>query len=541
MLVSSTGFTWQDDYTQHIIARELSRLHKIRDWNPSTSSSSSSSEAPDAPRTTKQGADSYWNLGMENNMNFPKSPQQYFAYLDILSQFGAPSLHSRIKGNKASLKVDNLPSDSRINFRVQDAKGKPSVWTHSTAPFPKYTDNLPVRTFSHTQSDNFPLKPEEELDRKALLAALNAYITQKVATKNLDGSSSGSRTKESPPCANRLKPPRIDYLDGTLSKGKPGHFEMRPPFFQQPGSGSAQNNQLVPLTPVDEIFIQDVLRNLKKHHVDVDKLNLLELDEMADIIADAIQAVDAEEEKKHAVGKVEGDRAEKEVNAEGKDDYEMGLVDESYHAQDPRAQKEDASAEIEENGFSAQPRLDFLKWNLATENLPLPKESFKTEMKKSEDSDLFSSSEEMRAGVENVKSETFTRELIAAKKAEPEPKSKEMAELHHWIKNTLIQDERTYEGTREKIGEGLQLDAQSSGDEEYGYIVTETDPLSEEKGLELIKEVAGLQKLQMTTAFADIRYKLWGLVLLTSKKQQALDPFRFFILDSNLNQRKISS
>ncbi|XP_066483620.1 receptor-type tyrosine-protein phosphatase N2 [Tiliqua scincoides] len=489
------GFTWQDDYTQHVIARELSNLHKIHDWGPALSSS----EDPDTPRTTKQSSDSYWNLGMEN-MNFAKSPQQYFAYLDILSQLGAPSLYSRIKGDKASLKVDNLPPDSRINYMIQDSKGKPSSLTHSTATLSKYTDNLPARTFSQTQPDKFPLKPEE-FDRKALLSALNAYITQKVATKNLDGS---SRTKESSPYTSRLKPPQIDYLDGTLSKEKPGNFEMSPPFLQRLGSGlvpgSAQSDQGGPLTPVDEIFIQDVLRNLKKHHVDVDKLNPLELDEMADIIADAIQAVDAEEEKKNAIGKVEGDRAEKRVNAERTDDYEMGLMDESYQVQDPRAQKEDVRADVEGNDLNAE-RLDFLHWNMATENLP--KESFKTEMKKSEDSDLSSSSEEMKVGVENVKSETFSRELIAEKKAEPEPKSKEMTELHHWIKNTLIQDESTYEETQKKIAEGLQLDAKSSEDEEYGYIVTEKDPLSEEKGLELIKEVAGLQKLQMT-AFADI-------------------------------------
>lgn len=67
--------------------------------------------------------------------------------------------------------------------------------------------------------------------------------------------------------------------------------------------------------------------------MDVDKLNPLELDEIADIIADAIQAVDAEEEKKNAIGKVEGDRAEKKANAGRKDVYEMGLMDESYPLQ----------------------------------------------------------------------------------------------------------------------------------------------------------------------------------------------------------------
>ncbi|XP_053119413.1 receptor-type tyrosine-protein phosphatase N2 isoform X3 [Hemicordylus capensis] len=479
------GFTWQDDYTQHIIARELSNLHKIHDWHPETFSS----EEADARRTAKQSADSNRNLGMEEDMNFAKSPQQYLAYLDILSQSAAPNLYSRIKGNKASLKVDSILPDSIINYMVQNPKGKTSALTHSTAAHTKHTENFPVRTFGQTQAHQFPLKPKEEFDREALLAALNAYITQKVAAKNLDGSSSVSRSKESSLYSNRLKPPQIDHLDGTLSKEKTKDFEMRPSFLQRPGSGlvpsSAQGDLRVPLTTMDEIFIQDVLRDLKKHHVDVDKLNPLELDEMADIIADAIQAVDVDEEKKNAAGKVEGERAEKRVDAEGKDDG---------------VQKEDAKAKMEKNYLGAK-QLDFLNGNMATENLPLSKESFKTEMKKSEDSDLSSSSEEVKAGIENVKSETFSKELIAEKKAELEPKSKELTELRHW--NTLIQDESAYEETKKKLGEGLQLDAKSSKEEEYGYIVTEKDPLSEEKGLELMEEVAGLRKLQMT-AFADI-------------------------------------
>ncbi|XP_061441676.1 receptor-type tyrosine-protein phosphatase N2 [Rhineura floridana] len=500
------GFTWQDDYTQHVIAHELSNLQKIHDWHPETFSS----EEPNSPRTSKQNVDRNRNLGLEKDVNFAKSPQQYLAYLDILSQSAVPNVYARIKSNKASLKADNIPPDTIINYMVQNSKGKTSALTHSAAAHSKYTENLPVKTFSRPQINKFPLKLDEEFDRKALLAALNAYITQKVAAKNHDGSSSVSRTKESSPYTNRLKPPQIDNLDGTLSEEKPGDFEIRLPFLRRPGSGlvpgSAQSDRRVPLTPVDEIFIQDVLRDLKKHHVDVDKLNPLELDKMADIIADAIQAFDVEEEKKNAAGKVEGERAEKRVDAEGKDYYEMGLMTEGYHLQDEGAQNEDARTKKEENHLSTK-LFDFLNENMATENWlkdPMPKESFKTEMKKSEDLDLSSSSsEEVKVGIENVKSETFSRELIAEKKAETDSNSKELTEFHHWIKNTYMQDKSAYEETQKNMGEGLQLDAKSSKEDEYGYIVTEKDPLNGEKGLELIKEVAGKLKLQMT-AFADI-------------------------------------
>ncbi|XP_053265466.1 receptor-type tyrosine-protein phosphatase N2 isoform X2 [Podarcis raffonei] len=500
------GFTWQDDYTQHVIAREVSYLHKIHDWHPEAFSS----EEPDAQRSTKQKADSNRNLGLEKDVNFAKSPQQYLAYLDILSQSAIPNLYSKIRGNKASLKVDNIPPDTIINYMVQNSKGKAPALTHSPAAHSKYTENIPVRTFSQPQRDKFPLKPDDGFDRKALLAALNAYISQKVAAKNLDGSAPVSRTKVSPPYTSRLKLPQADHLDGTMLKEKPGDIEMRPPFIRRPGSGlvpgSVQSDTKAPLTPVDEIFIQDVLRDLKKHHVDVDKLSPLELDEMADIIADAIQAVDVDEEKKNAAGKVGGEAEEKRVDAEGKDDYEMGLMSAGYPLQDEGAQNEDARTKNEENHLSKK-LLDFLNEDIAAENLlrePMSKESFKTEMKKSEDLDLSSSSsEEVKVGVENVKSETFSRELIAEKKAESEPNSQELTELHHWIKNTLIQDKTVYEETQNKLGEGLQLDAKPSKEDEYGYIVTEKDPLSEEKGLELIKQVAAQLKLQMT-AFADI-------------------------------------
>lgn len=62
------------------------------------------------------------------------------------------------------------------------------------------------------------------------------------------------------------------------------------------------------------------MKDLKKHKVNVDNLSPLELDEIADIIADAIQVVDVEKEKENGVGKVEEARTEaevKEVDAQG--------------------------------------------------------------------------------------------------------------------------------------------------------------------------------------------------------------------------------
>lgn len=114
----------------------------------------------------------------------------------------------------------------------------------------------------------------------------------------------------------------------------------------------------------------------------------------------------------------------------------------------------------------------FLNENALPENMHkdlIPEESTKTETKKSEETDS-SSSEETNAGVENVKSETFSRELTTAKNSESD--SKDLSQTSYWIKNALMQDGNSYEKPQENTGQGLQLEVKSSEEKEYGYIVT---------------------------------------------------------------------
>lgn len=99
----------------------------------------------------------------------------------------------------------------------------------------------------------------------------------------------------------------------------------------------------------------------------------------------------------------------------------------------------------------------------------IPEESTKSETKKSEDTDS-ASSEEINVGVENVKSETFSRELTSEKSTESD--SKDPSDTHYWIKNTLMQDGNSYEQPQKNAGQGLQLEVKSTEEKEYGYIVT---------------------------------------------------------------------
>lgn len=113
-----------------------------------------------------------------------------------------------------------------------------------------------------------------------------------------------------------------------------------------------------------------------------------------------------------------------------------------------------------------------MKNNALPGNMPkdlIHEESTKSETKKSEDTDS-SSSEEINAGVENVKSETFSRELTAAKSTESD--SKDPSETRYWMKNALMKDGNSYEQPEKNAGQGIELEVKSAEEKEYGYIVT---------------------------------------------------------------------
>ncbi|XP_050798179.1 receptor-type tyrosine-protein phosphatase N2 isoform X3 [Gopherus flavomarginatus] len=516
--LSHRGFTWQDDYMQHVIALELSNIRKIHHWHPD----SFISDGSDTLRTSKwSAADNERNYELEKDVDLAKSLQQYLAYLGILSQSAAPNLYPRMKNDKASVK-GNIQPDLIIDYMMQQSKGKAPALTHQ-----QYAENPAMRTFNQPQLENFPPESDAELDRNALISALHAYVAQKMSARNNDKSSIG-RTKWSHLYANRFHSSQTGHFDGTLAREETEDFKMKQPFLRRPGavvlgpssemltykSASPQGDPKDPLNAVDETFIQDILKDLKKNKVNMDNLSPLELDEMADIIADAIQVVDVAEEKQNGAGKFEGERPKaevKEVDAQRGVDYETGLMDAIVNMQDNRGHEEDARADKKENNLGVK-RMDFSNENALTENLPnkpTSEDSFKTETKKSEDSDSSSSSEEeIKVGVENVKSETFSRELAAEKKTESEPDTKELTKIHYWIKNSLMRDESAYEEPQKKTGEGLQLEVKSSEEKEYGYIVTEKDILGPAVTFKMHSNVQNITTADVAKAADVNKYKL---------------------------------
>ncbi|XP_071590854.1 receptor-type tyrosine-protein phosphatase N2 [Heliangelus exortis] len=507
--LSQRGFTWRDDYTQHVIGQELSSIHKIHSRRPDIFAS----EGSDTGRTLGQNGDNERNYDLENDVNLAKSLQQYIKYLSILSQSAAPNLYPRKTNDKASFK-SYIYNDPIRYYMMQKPKEGAAPLAQASTSHQEHAENLRGRTFSQPQTDKFLPESELGLDQKALLAALHTYITQNLSAQSND-KSSHSRTKEPHIYADRVYSSQVSPFDGTFSKGKGEDFKMKKLF--QPKHVSAllrptpemlnhksasQDDAKVPLSVVDETLIKDVLKDLEKHQVSVENLSSRELDEIADTIATAIQTAGIQEGVEEAAGKTKEDKTGaqmKKEHSQGRAEIQTGLMENSINIPDNGVHEASARTDKEENTAKL---IKFLNENALPENIHkdlAPEESVKTEAKKSEDID--SSSEEINAGVENVKSETILRELTAPKISESD--SKDPSETHHWIKNILMQDENPYKEPQKNTGQGLQLEVKSSEEKEYGYIVTVKDPLSVEKGLELIKEVADLLKLQMG-AFDDV-------------------------------------
>ncbi|NXF82342.1 PTPR2 phosphatase, partial [Sclerurus mexicanus] len=507
--LSQRGFTWRDDYTQHVLGQELSTIRKIHSRRPDVFAS----EASDTGRTFGQNADNKRNYDGENDVNLAKSLQQYLKYLGILSQSAATNLYPRKTSDKASVK-NYIYNDPTRYYTRQNPKERAPPLAHLSKSHQQLPENLRARTFSQTQPDKLSPEAEPGLDQKALLAALHTYITQNLSAQSSD-KSSHSRTKGSQVYAERFYSTPVSPFDGSFARGKAEGFKVKKLLQPRPASGvlgptpemlshksASQDDAKDPLSAVDETLIKDVLKDLEKHQVNVENLSSRELDEIADTIATAIQRADIPEGTEKGAGKTK-DKTEAEVtkgDAQGRAEVQTGLVENSVNIPDNGVHEANARTDKEENTAKL---IKFLNENVLPENIPkdlIPEESTKIETKKSEEADS-SSSEEINAGVENVKSETFSRELTTAENSESDPK--DLSKTSYWIKNALMQDGNSDEKPQKNTGQGLQLEVKSSEEKEYGYIVTVKDPLSVEKGLELIKAVADLLKLQMSV-FDDV-------------------------------------
>ncbi|XP_069814997.1 receptor-type tyrosine-protein phosphatase N2 isoform X2 [Dendropsophus ebraccatus] len=496
--LSHRGLSWKDDYTQHIIANELSNIRKVYSRQPDSLPSDASSNS----RVSTINSESNRDYESEANKNFAKSFHQYLQYLGILPRPVAPSFYPRTKSEKPV--ITNSKGTSTLLF--------------APVSHPKVLE-IPSNVLPNPLVEKPPQDSEADLEKKTLLTALKTYLAQKSAPPNPDNLNLNGKATFTSLYSNKYRPPQLSQLDGGLPKGDvKGSYQMKS-FLQRPRarilsrpnlggliykSASRQEDPKDPLSTVDETFIQNVVKELGKHKFNFDNLSPKELDELADVIADTLQIVDGDQAETRKIKAERGEDEAKRVEA-----YESQERDEDREnnqtSQGQETDKKQSEYEIKDKEI-----------NVKKENLPdfpgnsheFMSEPFDKGLKRFGDfhyaSDDDDDDDEKKVGIENVKSETYTRELTAQKKsAEDDTDSKEEIELQRWVQESYAQDDRAFEEKPKKIGQEVEFQVKSSSNDKYGYIVTQKSPLTVEKGLELLSEVAVLLKQQMNV-FSDV-------------------------------------
>ncbi|KAM6215967.1 receptor-type tyrosine-protein phosphatase N2 [Rhynchocyon petersi] len=497
--LSRAGFTWQDDYTQHVMSQELTNLPKTYLRHPEASSRENSNSV----RASKQSVDNERKYSLENDVTLAKTLLQYLPYLGVLSQATTSNMYPRMKDDKLPIKSDDPFSESVLTYVAQTSKGSGSALTYPPLSRTGYPEDLPLRPLGPLQPDELNPKVDSGLDRQNLIAALSAYAAQRPGTPGLPRGSSHHGSAPAPPLPSAIRydesPPEDDdvgvlyllqaRLRALMPVSAPTDLQKWP---------AAPGDPQEPLGADNEAFIQNLLKDLRKHQVSMDNVDLLELDELASVIAHAMQDGGAEEDAESTGKEAEGQSREQTHSSEAafyENDKkgEDGLKDNRIQEDDDKIYEEVKHLNVKLGDLLKEHKPQQLPGALS------PAKSFKTDIKKSEDPE---SSEEEKVGVENVKSQTYYKELFDMK-PNSEPSVVGFRDSPNWVPGAVKQEESVQARSQPRPGTGLQLEVKSEEEEEYGYIVTGDDPLSLEKGKKLIEDTAQLLKVPIST-FADI-------------------------------------
>ncbi|KAI5153925.1 Receptor-Type Tyrosine-Protein Phosphatase N2 [Manis pentadactyla] len=449
--LSRAGLTWQDDYTQHVMAQELTDLPRTYLRLP---------EAPSPARASQPSADGGRKHSLEEDTALAAAVRHYLPYLQALSQATAPDVLPRTKHNRPPAQVEDPLAVSMLTYMAQT-----SALTFAPAPRVDYPRVRPLRTLGRLQPDQLSPKVDSGTDRQNLVAALGAYAARKSLV---------------PPRESELEPHNLLHAPWRAARVLP--VPAAPQTWPSP-----PGDPKVPLRAGSEAFIHNLLKDLRTHQVDVDSLSPLDLDKMAHVITGVVQGVGADKEQE---GAGRGAGATWRGQADSSEAALYGdIPGNRAQDKDSRVYKEVRHLSFKPGDLLQDPGTRFLP------GAPRLAESFKTEIRKSE---APRTSEEENAGVENVKSQTYSREHLELGADGP-------TELHPWGPEPSQEPRDLGASAQGHPGEGQQLALKSSEEEEeHGYIVTETDPLSPGQGEELVEDIARLLAVPMRD-FADIQ------------------------------------
>ncbi|XP_036102267.1 receptor-type tyrosine-protein phosphatase N2 [Molossus molossus] len=427
--LSHRGFTWQDDPAQHLLAQERPHLPRTHLRPP---------EAAHQARGSKPSAGDERGYSPESDLALAKALEHYLPYLEALSQAAAPDELPRMKQDRRAAQGEDPQADSML--------------TYATAARAEHPEGHPPQTLSQIQPQELGPKGDGRVQKRTLIGKLIAYLAMMPA---------------SPTKAGPLTPYELMRMPWRISRKRL--------------SPSEDANDLP--GPGDGALTANLLKDPRQHQMDMETRSPPDLDEVARVIADAVHSVGTEKER-GPWGGAGGEPVEPADSSEAALLQDGDVGRDSVQGSSLRDGGAPGLGELSPVSLQLGDALQDPGSRLPAAGPP-PVES-----KKSGDPEASLSSEEDTAGVENVKSQTYSKELLT-RPPHVEPRVDGFGELPHWVPRPQQEDLRLGTGAEGHPVNGLRLEVKSP-EEEYGYIVTENDRLSLEQGKELLKDIARL-------------------------------------------------
>lgn len=454
--LSLRGLSWEDDVTQQVLSKEFSKLRKVALTPPDTRP---------MVQTVGVGDGRFKPLEAELNRNL----QKYLLHMGLL-----PKLGSQVAHMKSSEPQEFYRSGKPRNKVVSAPPEFTPESSYQPASYPDLT---------HYQSNAAYSPPQKQGGADLLITALKQYLSQNRALKP----EQGGRPK----------------LYSILQKG-----------------GSAPSSVRDPLSSVDETFIRNVLRNVGKHNVDVDSLSTADMDQLATLIADALQIVEQQAQQGHVPRDLEGEEEPEDLQPEDLQPEDLKIKDLTAVDQEPGDQDQQSDADLQEQNDSERqqneetsPAIQMLQDSPSVAEKQTKEEERSVADHKEigllgklleylDKTSLSEAGPVMKGhgiSVETVRSKTTQRDVGVQKKA-----MEQVEEVEGWVQaaaiapSSVLKDDVANHRKNMKV-QDLQLDVQSSNKNDvYGYIITDTDALPTDQGLHLMELVAHRAKIQMT-------------------------------------------
>ncbi|XP_055277631.1 receptor-type tyrosine-protein phosphatase N2 isoform X2 [Moschus berezovskii] len=437
--LSRTGLTWQDDYTQRVMARELASLPQTYPRH---------SEASSPARSSKQSVPDERSLSLEGGV-LAEALQRYLPYLEALSQAAAADVLPGLEPDRPPAQGEDPLADSVLTFMAQT-----SALTYAPEARADLAGGRPLSMLRRLQPDDLSPKVAGGVDRQRLVAALGAYAARKAPAPAMDDDPAPRGLVRTP-----WRAPRVLSVPAAPQRW-PSPVDPRD----------------APVTD-DGARVQTLLKDLRKRPAGLEGLSALHVDEVARALAGAMPS---------------GGAARRGGGRGAEADGSAGATLHGERVPESRLRASDGGLYQEVNRLGI-PLGDLLQGpgSLFLPAAPRLTEPFHTESKKGDDTEASLSSEEEQAGVENVRSQTYSKELKQRPPhARPGP-------------GTAPQEDLQLEaGAQGPPSPGLRLQVQPP-EEEYGYIVMENDSLSLDKGAQVLEDVARLLEVP-AGVFTDI-------------------------------------